>query len=1418
MRPLHLLLPLAVVASRNAEATEPEFGTVEVRQLSGGNESSEVSFNLARGASPASRSTGGNRGDYNISFGNSSDTNTGILITSPAQVIRDDSAVGGPSVTTHFATTGVVPSGSRYIIPVFRSPEGDEANINASFVFLPYDSWLGGIATNAENGTDLTTFKGSPGLTLGTHFIDSAATIGEYTVKLSPIVANASKTGILLASGGKNEDNYALSRANSDGSFTVFCHDNGQNGAEYENDPVSFAYLPTSAAGTGRVVALGRVNGDGSTDVAGGSFQITKAGTGRWQLTIPGQSGATGVLVVTPAGGASNNADNIVSHEWNADHGYWIVESRDLPSADLQNMSDAAEDAFSFAFFSTAQNHGSAPSVTLTGPENGSSFRQGETITLTANATDDGSITSVRFYDDDKALPAVTTSPYRFSWKNAPLGRHQIEAAATDNLGFVTRSSPVTVSILPAAGHGGIFLDGVNGEALCPSNAPHDLQEFTLECWFRKEPDGTPVKIGGYNAIPLVSRGGAGTASTTFFLGIDTDTGRLIASLDADGTDEEHTIIGKTEVTTGAWQHAAATFDGTLWRLYLNGNLESTLDTGGVEPAVTGTRRTALGTVSGKGGRLLGTLDEVRIWNRVRTHDEIRTALNTPVTQASGLISRYGMEETSGSSLIDSGTAAATATLGGGAYRTLGASFDLNVPPGASPALPAQNQTSVPRNAVLTTQASDPDDSQVTVKFYGRSTDSGTLSDFTVVALPDTQFYSENVGGNLAAIFSQQTDWIVAQRKTMNIAAVLHLGDISQNGDNPATSAAQWTNASNAMYRLENPLTTQLTQGIPYSMAVGNHDQTPIGNADGTTTGFNTYFGVHPNTGLNHFRNKDYYGGTSVPDSADNNYMFFSAGGVDFIVISLEYDLTPDPADLEWADELLKANPTRCGIVTTHWTVNTGNPASFSDLGAAIYEKLKGNPNLILLHGGHIAGEGRRSDTFQGRTVHSILADYQGRVNGGDGWLRVMKFRPSLNRIEVRTYSPKLDRYETDADSQFNLNADLSGRGKPFVELGTVTAAPGSVSLPWSTLEKGTRYEWYAEVSDGTNVTRSEISTFTTTGATLPPTSSFTAPANGAAYTVGTAISLEVAASDPDGTVASVRYYSGTTLLGQTTVAPHVFSWTNAPVGTHTLIARATDNEGAETASAPIEIRVNPLPIVNMTATDPIAGEFGPDQSLGFTVSRNETPSSPLQVNYTLSGTATPGADYVTLPGSITIPAGERNALITAQVIPDELHEGTETVILQLAANSAYQVWQATGVQGTIQDKPFSEWLHAKSLSSGSGDADANGTPDILDYYTGSNNGGLPSPPVLRATVAADGVFRAVFPHAKSAVDVIGEIEWSTNLTSWHRSGESDGTRTVTITTAPISGASDDPETLEATATVNGGSPVMFFLRLSVRP
>src|SRR5206468_9161282 len=56
--------------------------------------------------------------------------------------------------------------------------------------------------------------------------------------------------------------------------------------------------------------------------------------------------------------------------------------------------------------------------------------------------------------------------------------------------------------------------------------------------------------------------------------------------------------------------------------------------------------------------------------------------------------------------------------------------------------------------------------------------------------------------------------------------------------------------------------------------------------------------------GVGRFQGRTYYGG-HYGSNNDNWYDLFSASGMDFIVISFEYDTTPDQAILDWGDQLL---------------------------------------------------------------------------------------------------------------------------------------------------------------------------------------------------------------------------------------------------------------------------------------------------------------------------------------------------------------------------------------------------------------------------------------------------------------------------------------------------------------------------------
>ena len=365
---------------------------------------------------------------------------------------------------------------------------------------------------------------------------------------------------------------------------------------------------------------------------------------------------------------------------------------------------------------------------------------------------------------------------------------------------------------------------------------------------------------------------------------------------------------------------------------------------------------------------------------------------------------------------------------------------------------PADASTDISIPPELSVGVSDPDDASLNVSFYGKEPTGA--STFTIVALPDTQNYSQYY----PAIFTQQTQWIVDNRDTSNIVFVTHEGDVTNNGDN---APAEWVNASTSMYLLDNA-----TPEIPYSIAHGNHDMI------GGTTQYNTYFGV------SHFQDKPYYGGHYGTNN-NHNYELFSAGGMDFIIVHLGYGVGSDANVLNWANTLLQTHSNRRAIVTSHDVMNING--TFTTAGTNIYNALKANTNLFLILCGHNHDEARRSDTYNGHTIYSVLADFQDYPNGGNGWLRIMQFAPAEDLIYFKTYSPYLNQYKTEDKSQFTIPYDMNPPSE-FQLIGTNTsvASGSTTSVTWPGLSPQTEYEWYVSVTDPIGTITGPNWTFTT--------------------------------------------------------------------------------------------------------------------------------------------------------------------------------------------------------------------------------------------------------------------------------------------------------------------------------------------------
>lgn len=653
-----------------------------------------------------------------------------------------------------------------------------------------------------------------------------------------------------------------------------------------------------------------------------------------------------------------------------------------------------------------------------------------------------------------------------------------------------------------------------------------DLAQFTVETWVRRDGPGTPTNTGtgGVTAVPLVTHGGpeddGGFLDMNYFLGIRSSDNVLCADFEESAAGllqgQNHPVAGVTPLAVDTWYHVAATYDGSTWRLYLNGSLEATLvvnqpvQSASIELAGLGTSFTSTGV---SWGHLQGALAEARVWNYARTMTEIRSTMNSKITTpTTGLVGRWGLNDAAGTTVLGSaGTTIDGNILGSGWSWDTPPPFDAvpSAPPSA-PFLvsPGDHATNVSLAPTLDVIVSDPDADSVTVTFYGRVKTPVDPTPFTLVHLPDTQFYTSQQFGGTHAMLNSQMQWIIDHRDTRHIAWVDQTGDCTDHGD---AVIDEWNRAASSFALIENPLTTGRPFGMPFSIDVGNHDETPLGDADGTTIYYNQFFGV------SHFSGRDYYGGHHATNN-DNHFSLFSSNGMNFVVLSLEYDTTPNASVLDWADSVVTAYPNRWAIVSSHYLMDSGVQGNFSVLGQAVYDRLKDNPNFFLMICSHIAGEGRRTDTYQGRTVHTVMADYQSRQNGGNGMLRIMTFYPAESVIRVKTYSPWTDQYETDSDSssQFTLPVALSGT-PGWQLIGTKKVASGDhAAITWPALMLNTNYEWYVSLDDGHAKDVVGPVWSMTTGSAAPSVL-VTRPNGGERFVPGTSESIQWSASDDIG-------------------------------------------------------------------------------------------------------------------------------------------------------------------------------------------------------------------------------------------------------------------------------------------------------------
>lgn len=269
---------------------------------------------------------------------------------------------------------------------------------------------------------------------------------------------------------------------------------------------------------------------------------------------------------------------------------------------------------------------------------------------------------------------------------------------------------------------------------------------------------------------------------------------------------------------------------------------------------------------------------------------------------------------------------------------------------------------------------------------------------FTIPVLPDTQV---EVNQN-PEMFYSQLQWIADKKDSLNVPIALHVGDIVD-----FDNIEHYEKASKGFKILD-------IAGIPYALCLGNHDTEAVGEQSGSaapgntnlnlrkTTKFNTYFPVS--------RLKAQQGRYEEGKS-DNAFYTFNAGGLDWMVVSLEFCARFGP--VHWADKVIADHPRHNVIILTHYHLNPSGDiaernAGYGDLSPyEIYILLiKKYPNILLVLSGHTGNSTWRNDRGDnGNRIYQILQDYQGE-NMGDGNIRLLDVDPERKTISGIIYSP----------------------------------------------------------------------------------------------------------------------------------------------------------------------------------------------------------------------------------------------------------------------------------------------------------------------------------------------------------------------------------------------------------------------------
>ncbi|WP_051313015.1 Ig-like domain-containing protein [Sporocytophaga myxococcoides] len=222
------------------------------------------------------------------------------------------------------------------------------------------------------------------------------------------------------------------------------------------------------------------------------------------------------------------------------------------------------------------------------------------------------------------------------------------------------------------------------------------------------------------------------------------------------------------------------------------------------------------------------------------------------------------------------------------------------------------------------------------------------------------------------------------------------------------------------------------------------------------------------------------------------------------------------------------------------------------------------------------------------------------------------------------------------------------------------------------------------------------------------PTITLTAPLSNTSYLAPALISIAATANDADGTISSVSFYHGTTLIGTDATAPYSFNWTNVAAGTYSITAVATDNAGATVTSSTATVIVDSTPSfkVQGEAACSVEGVLNENTNTGF----NGTGYA--NVNNVIGSKAT-WAVSASAAGNVSLTIRFANGTTANRTMSVAVNGVTQVASLSFAGTGAWTTWNTAVVQISV-----SQGNNIITLAS----LTADGGPNIDELSFGSEN------------------------------------------------------------------------------------------------